>query len=99
MELLSPEEIAKGLMSISWGTVQGDCVHENEKVRHLLWQLEQMDSKKALRLMLYVFEVAQLNNEFDVNDYNNPFRDMGDMKYLKYNLDSYPTTEDYQPYN
>lgn len=82
-------EIAKNLYAINFLTAQSDCPQENEKITYLLWQLEKMDTKQALRLMLEVIEVLSLDLDTNFKDPENPFRDMIDFRYIS--LDDYPT--------
>lgn len=88
---MTPQQIAKELLGISWLTAQSDCQEENEKITYLLSQIEMLPPKQGLRLILSVLEVVSLMSEVDFSQPQNPFKGMGEFNGLR--LDNFPTDE------
>lgn len=88
---MSPQQIAQQLYSIGWVTSQCDDQFENEKIRILMYAIEQLDHKQALRLMLKVIEVQGLQLETDFDDVDNTFRTMRNFDHME--LMSFDTSD------
>lgn len=54
------KKIATGLNNIDFLAAQSDCPYENEKIVWLLHQLENIEAKHSLRILLKVLEVKDL---------------------------------------
>lgn len=88
------QQLAKDLYSIDWVAIQTDCVHENEKLKFILYQIEKLVPTEQVRLMLQVLEATQLKLRF-AHQEKHPFDDMHDFKYIDSYLKGY-STEDYK---
>lgn len=88
---MTAKQIAQQMFTIDWQRVQSDSPYENERVMFLINELEKMDSKQALRLLVFVIEAKALTMEF--KDEQTSFSDMGEFKYIEDKLQDYPTDE------
>lgn len=79
------QRIAKSVMSINHIGVQCDDVHHCENKHQTILALDKLDKYEAIRLLVYVIHVQQLqlcDAEIVYND-NNPFRDMLNFEHIE----------------
>lgn len=81
--------LAKEVFSIDWTRSQSDCIHENDRIREILFSLESLPTGEGLRLMMKVLEAKELSLKYDKEE-ESPFRDMKNFEYLS--LDIWSTT-------
>lgn len=77
--------LAKEVFSIDWARSQSDCIHENDKIREILFSLESLSKDEGLRLMMKVLEAKELSLKYDKEE-SSPFRDMKDFEYLSLDI-------------
>ena len=92
METLSNQELAQQLFNIDWEAVQGDCQHECENVKQLVYQIEksELTKEQTIRLFLKVLEAKELDLLYNYDE-ESPFQDMNEFNYL--NVDGWGTKD------
>ena len=83
MKTLSNQELAQQLFNINWTAVQADSMHDCERVKELVHQIEEsnLTKEQTIRLFLKVLEAKVLHLLY--NHYEeSPFQGMHEFKYL-----------------
>ena len=92
MKTLSNQELAQQLFNINWAAVQSDNMHDCERVKELVHQIEEsnLTKEQTIRLFLNVLEAKELHLLYN-HDEESPFQSMNEFKYL--NVDGWGTKD------
>lgn len=78
------QDLCKRIMDLNHIGIQSDDVYYCEEMHQTIKELDRMDKHEAIRLLMHVIHVQQLQLtdakiEYDIN---NPFRDMVNFDYI-----------------
>lgn len=85
------QKIAKLIMSIDHVAVQTDSLNSCNAMQEVINILDNMDKKDAIRLLIHVIHVQQLqicDAEIKYSN-DNPFKDMVNFKYIEQYINHY----------
>ncbi len=88
---MTPKELAQEINNINWMSVQSDCPQASQIVQHLFCELERMNPKQALRLLMDVIEAKSLMLE-GMGDVD-AFKTLFTFEHVGSNLDNFDTSE------
>jgi hypothetical protein len=83
MKALSNQELAQQLFNINWTAVQSDNMHDCERVKALVHQIEESDLTKeqTIRLFLRVLEAKELYLLYN-HDEESPFQGINEFEHV-----------------
>lgn len=84
MEKTELQKIANEIMNLDHFGIQCDDIHRCEIKHQLILKLDKMSNHTAIRLLMHVIHVQQLQLlEADIEyDNNNPFKDMVNFEHI-----------------
>ena len=85
------KDLCKDIYSLDHVAIQCDDVHECQRMHNVIMTLDNMDRHEAVRLLMHVIHVQQLQiaNAEIVYDTTNPFVDMTQFNHIEQYVKSY----------